>query len=479
MNIIKTLCVLGILVSINSCSPKAVEVVNENSNSTEIPIKQIPENPCLTFDELTGSDRDEVETAYVLYKDLVKENKFEEAFSYWKVAYYGAPAANGKVKYQFDDGVKIFTHFYQNANSETEKLMYIDSVMSVYDKRMECFGDEAYTQGRKGFDYYYTFPESVPDSSIYLLFKKNIDAKGKRADYFIINPMTKLLIDGVVDGYISKEEGQKYAKLILEGVDYGLANCKKQYCDAWETIASYAPVRLESLEGIDGFYDCSYYANKYYPRFESDPTNCEVVEEVYRSMLRGNCSEKDERLAQLKQKMATDCYKAPPAPGKLRQGFDAYNVGKYNEAIIHFDDYINSISDTGKQFKYNMLIAKIYYRDVKNYPKSRIYALKAAELDNTSGAPYMLIGKLYASSGPLCGPGTGFDSQVVTWVAVDKFKKAKSIDPAVANEANKLINQYSQYMPSKEDIFVRRIKAGSTYKVKCWINESTKVRTAD
>jgi len=85
---------------------------------------------------------------------------------------------------------------------------------------------------------------------------------------------------------------------------------------------------------------------------------------------------------------------------------------------------------------------------------------------------------MYASSGPLCGPGTGFDSQRVTWVAIDQWNKAKSIDPSVSAEANKLINRYTQYMPTRADIFQRSIKEGSTYKVPCWIQENTKVRIA-
>ena len=90
----------------------------------------------------------------------------------------------------------------------------------------------------------------------------------------------------------------------------------------------------------------------------------------------------------------------------------------------------------------------------------------------------MLIGKLYASSGPLCGPGRGWDSQVVTWPAIDKFSYAKSIDPSVAEEANKLIRDYRRYMPSKEDIFQRRLSKGDVFKVPCWIQEKTIVRPA-
>lgn len=94
------------------------------------------------------------------------------------------------------------------------------------------------------------------------------------------------------------------------------------------------------------------------------------------------------------------------------------------------------------------------------------------------GAAYMLIGRLYASSGPICGPGTGWDSQIVTWPAIDKWKKAKSVDPSVAAEANKLINRYRKFMPSKEDIFQRGLKVGQSYNIPCWIKEKTVIRAA-
>jgi hypothetical protein len=55
----------------------------------------------------------------------------------------------------------------------------------------------------------------------------------------------------------------------------------------------------------------------------------------------------------------------------------------------------------------------------------------------------------------------------------------KNADPKVAAEANALISRYRQYMPKKEDIFFRNIKAGDTYFVPCWIQENTTVRTAD
>lgn len=95
------------------------------------------------------------------------------------------------------------------------------------------------------------------------------------------------------------------------------------------------------------------------------------------------------------------------------------------------------------------------------------------------GEPYILIGRLYASSGPLCGPGRGWDSQIVVWPALDMWSKAKRIDPSVAAEANKWIGRYRQYMPKKEDVFIRNLKVGASFRVGCWIQETTTIRTAD
>jgi len=465
-------------VTLYACTPKAAPVIVEEKVEEIVPVKKSPENPCVTFDDLSGAQRDEIETAYVLYKDLIKEQKYEDAFPLWEKAYYGAPASNGRVKYQFDDGVAIYSNRYRLATDESLKKSYVDSVMSIYTKRMECFGEEAYTKGRMAFDYYYTFPGTVSEDEIYKMFKMNFDVNGKNADYFVVNPFTKILADRVIAKTVSYEEGRKYAKMINKAVAHGQQNCKGRLCESWGIIADYAPAKLESLEGIDDFYDCDYYADKYYSRYEAAPEDCDIISLVGRRLRRGGCQDSDPRMASVSDAYAKLC-RVATKPGDLATAYELYNAGQYRESIPYFEKYIASTDKVDKKFKYTMVIGKIYYGDLKDFPKSRTYARKAAQLMPNSGEPYMLIGKLYASSGPLCGSGRGWNSQVVTWPAIDKFEYAKKIDPSVAAEATKFIRQYRQYMPKKEDIFQRRIKAGDSFKVPCWIQESTTVRTAD
>ena len=124
----------------------------------------------------------------------------------------------------------------------------------------------------------------------------------------------------------------------------------------------------------------------------------------------GGCNKEGLAMNSLVSAKKENCYTPPPPPGIVRLAFDAYQDGNYSEAVGLFSQYVDESDDIDKKFKYNLLIAKIYYGDIKNFPKSRQFAMKAAENKPNSGEPYLLIGKLYASSGPLCGPGRGWDS---------------------------------------------------------------------
>lgn len=468
---------LVFITSLLACSPKVTEVQVEEEvvEQTEPEVTE-PANPCRTLADLNGALREQTETAYVLYRDQIKLKDYKAAFELWKQAYYNAPAANGSIKYQFEDGIKIYKELFKSEKDSIKRSAIVDSVGAIYDKRVECYGQPAYIAGRKAFDYYYSFSEYVSEDSIYTLFKQAMDGKQEKTDYFVINPFTKILSDKIAQNKIDMEEGRKYATLLWDAIEYGNASGKNK--EAWEIINEYAPPRLSNLEGTKGLYDCDYYKNKYYQAYLADSLNCETINTAYSRMLWGGCAKDDPIVTELAKVKDDKCYTPPPASNKLRLAYDAYTDGNYNESIQLFNEYVDESDDPEKKFKYNMLIAKIYYGDIKNFPESRRYALKAADIMPESGEPYLLIGKLYASSGPLCGPGRGWDSQIVTWPAIDMFEKATS-DPATAEEARKFIRTYWQYMPKKEDIFQRTIKAGSSFRVGCWINRTTTVRTAD
>ncbi|MFM7701128.1 MAG: hypothetical protein ACKO7V_10135, partial [Bacteroidota bacterium] len=58
---------------------------------------------------------------------------------------------------------------------------------------------------------------------------------------------------------------------------------------------------------------------------------------------------------------------------------------------------------------------------------------------------------------------------------------AAKANPALQEDCNALINKYSGYFPSKQTLFFNKpaYKLGDGYRVGCWLNESTTVRSSD
>lgn len=105
----------------------------------------------------------------------------------------------------------------------------------------------------------------------------------------------------------------------------------------------------------------------------------------------------------------------------------------------------------------------------------RTNALKAAKFRSGWGEPYILIGKAYAAYAPKYG-SKPIEKKYLYWLAVDKFKKAKAIDPECGEEARKQIATYSKHFPNKENAFFEGIKDGDVITVGGWVNETTKAR---
>ena len=165
---------------------------------------------------------------------------------------------------------------------------------------------------------------------------------------------------------------------------------------------------------------------------------------------------------------------------KSKKAFWAYQEGEFEKSARLFVEGAAEEVDLNPEEKAEMCFkaAQIAFSNLKDFPKAREYAEKALEYRPDWGKPYLLIGDLYASSGSLCGTGTGFKSQVVTWVAIDMWTKAKQVDndPFIVKKANKQIQKYTKFMPTKSDLHSRNMKEGSSYTVPCWIQKRTIVR---
>jgi tetratricopeptide (TPR) repeat protein len=220
---------------------------------------------------------------------------------------------------------------------------------------------------------------------------------------------------------------------------------------------------------LEPFATCTDLISIFRKKYDATPDDIELLKKITKLLDEKKCQD-DPFYFLTTEKL----YQLEPSPAS------AYLLGKmlmkeekYAEAIDYLKE-VEKLEDqvtVQKSYKY---LAECY-RALRNFPTARTYALKSISLNPNDGQPYLMIGDMYAESARDCGDND-LTQRVAYWAAVDKYIKAKQVDPAVAEDADKRIASYSAYFPTMEIIFFYTLKEGDTYRVECWINEDTKVR---
>ena len=497
-----------------ACTPKTTQETQGQGTTPVTPQKpEVSTDPCATFKDSRAGEA--ALDAHVIYRDFIRREQYKEAIPYWRQAFKAAPAADGLRTTHFDDGVKIYDYLLSQQSTLAGKRVYLDSIFYMYDRMQQCYPENQYVDGKKAFDLYYNYRELTDNNTIFKYFTNVIDKEQMETPAFVINPFTALLVEMYFAKEIDKETARKYAMQIQAITQLHADLIEQAPCDmslkyeqsatgacqsvtedgakaaadskccaladdvreGWPIVVGYAPQRLEEFESVPGFYSCNYYVDKYFTGQSLDSMSCDDISLLGSQLKGAECADDHPALVALVAEYQKRCISSP-GPESLTNGRKALEEGRYQDAVDAFRQYVDEIGDPERRARYNLLIAKIYYGHIRNFSKSRDYARAALRDQPNLGEAYLLIGKLYASSGPLCGPGRGWDSQIVTWPAIDMFNKAKSVDSGVAGEANRLIREYSKYMPSVEDIFQRQLSEGQSFTVGCWIQETTTIRAA-
>jgi tetratricopeptide (TPR) repeat protein len=157
----------------------------------------------------------------------------------------------------------------------------------------------------------------------------------------------------------------------------------------------------------------------------------------------------------------------------IKQAFKG--KGQYTKAFSYYEKAADKLVSTEDQADayYNLALLSL---NNKQLSASRTYARKALAVNPNMGKAYILIGDAYASSSANCTEDK-LGGKTVFWAAVDKYYKAKQVDPSVEETANEKIGRFSAYFPDQESLFFLTINDGTSYNVGCWIGESTTVRS--
>lgn len=453
---------------------------------------QLGSAQCETWNK--SPKKEEAENAHVVYRQYVKTKDYNSAFEHWKKAFQLAPAADGKRDWHYKDGIAIYKDKFEKATDQAEKAKHKAKIIELYEAAAECYksqaisfpncSDEAcinqklgYLKGRQAYDMYYTL--LTPRSQTLDVIKESIALAGNNSEYIILAPYADIVVYMFTNDKMSKEEARNVHGILNDIADYNIEN-NKTYSQYYEQAKA---AMLGSFNKIENFiFDCDYFVDKITPEYEADPTNIDKLEEHIKVLKRQGCEDTEPFLKKLESEYAEY---AAEYNAQRQAEFEAnnpslvakklYDAGDFNGAVAKYQEAIAKEEDPEKASNYYFAMASIQGRKLNAYSTARASARKAAEMKSGWGRPFMLIGDMYARSSRTCG-NDAYTRGLAVIAAIDQWAYAKSVDPSVADEANRNIAKFSQYLPPKDEAFMMGKKEGQSAKVGCWIGETVKLR---
>lgn len=411
-----------------------------------------------------GKDSLECARNWSMYDEFVKHRAPQYAYKPWRYVFDNCPMLTQNI---YLHGLPIVRYQYDNETDPDKKKEWLDLLMRVFDQRIEYFGNEGFVLGRKATTLYQLQPGNARE--LFDLTERSIEllAEASEAPVLQINFLTAVQL-----AEAGQLEEDSLFILFERNMEFIENNLEQGRDEQHYQAASNSMLLLFKPYG-----SCENLVRLFMPRLEASPADLRLMNQIIGMLESGGCTDTELYYLAARQKYGL----APDAETAFSLGRMENSRGNFSEAIRYFQEAANryAMAEGGSQavFRSYWLMAEISYRQLRLLVQAREYARKAHEANPTDGRPLILMGEMYAGSAADCGNGE-FSSKAAYWAAVDKFQQAAAVaaDQAVKERALQMAETYRQYFPNGEEIFFNGFSQGQSYRVECWINETTTIR---
>ncbi len=424
--------------------------------STSLMAQSYLEDPKFGPDEET---RKKCAQNNTLYSTFYQQNNLKDAYIPWQNVLRLCPAVSVNV---YIRGAKLLKNrFMETANPE-QKAIILDSLMAMYDLRINHFNKKGMVLGLKAQDLYALAPERYEEA--FKIAQEAINISKASTEASVLYTYMSLVKDMYANKKMAADQAIELYSQISDLIDAQIAQKPN------EDKIKQAKDGIDAIFAQMGVANCDNIIAIFEPKFKVTPTDLNLCKKIRSLMSANRCSSHPIYL-----NASIEVFKAEPTSDlALDIARLSYEAKKPKDAEKYYNEAITLESDVNKRANIYYELALLTFSEMKEYSKARSIALKAIEENPSMGKAYKLIGDIYANERN-CG-NDDFEKKTVYWAAVDKYIKAKQVDPELSDAMDNLISTYSQYFPSKEDIFFHDFKVGETYTVGCWINERTTIR---
>lgn len=423
-----------------------------------------------------GEDSVACITNLSLYREYFKQWKstnfkseaVKDAIKPWRKVFLTCPKASQKM---YLDGLDMMEYYFNKSEGEVQAA-YMDTIEMIYLQRLEYFptkkgrSQKGDIYGRLGTDIMQKMPERADKAYDYL--KESVALEQDEASIsslvYYFRATIRKVKNGTADETLVVDTYDELSTLIEANIDKNIDNPKK--LEHWKNAQS----NIEKT--FEPYATCDALVGIYAKKFEANPEDIDLLKKVTKILKKKKCTSSELFFSATKK-----LYQLEPTPqAAMLMGKMLIEEENYSEAAKYMEEAVEMIDVDREKADILSDLGKIYYK-LNQFVKARSYARQAIALNPSDGMSYILIGDMYAASANECGDND-LTKKVAYWAAVDKYIQAKNADSELNELANKRIATYNKYFPTTETIFFHDFKEGESYKVECWINETTTVRAA-
>lgn len=413
-----------------------------------------------------GKDSAECIKYLSYYKEYYKQKAYDDALPNWRKAYSICPATANQT--MLIDGTSLMRRLInKNARNPVYRAALIDTLMAIHDARAQAWPKNAVTTlNNKGQDlanYVKDDPARLHEEFAAIIEANKGDTK---ASLFLFDLQSAIKL---------YESGKLGAEDVISCYQRNLSYLDEAKPKSNVEAEQIQKVRtdLESLFIGSKVASCEDLIALFEPRFNAAPEDITLVKNIVKMLsITEDCQDND-----LYLRAATNMYNLEPS---YNSAYFLYKLnsskGNYEQAVKYLEEAIAyEESDAATDAQYNYELAAYSFKNAR-FAKANAAARAALELDpSMAGRCYFLIGQIWGTVS--CG-GDEIQTRAHFWVAVDNLRKAAAADASLAEEANRLISQFSRYFPQTAEAFMYNFTDGQAYTVNCsGMTATTTVRT--
>ena len=409
----------------------------------------------------TPEERKENVLASSYLKEEIANRHFDSAAAYLQQLLAKCPAASENI---YANGIKLYKDRVNRAETLAQKKMYVDSILLLYDIRLQHFASHA----KRG--------------SAYILERKAREYLTYKADdrEGVAEAFEAALAAQKQNGTVDPEVVVIYFSNLCEDFQNDIVdamtivNVYDEYSPYFENLAPEQMQYKDQFEkffGVSGAASCENIETIFGRKIAENPGDAAIVAQAFKLLYRAKCS--SPFFFEVGEKHYANQPSSEVAMA-LAQGFqDNKNFDKANQ---YLREALAVEQDMAAREKLYVRIG-ILDMSINNFAAA-VEAFRSAQEINPENAhaPFFLA-QCYVNGAKGC---SGLAKDAIYWVAYDLIQKALPLleaqDADRVEAANQLANAYRGAFPTKEECFFNELADGSTYVVNCGFAQGVATR---